>query len=311
MALSGYGKGGVKTKNQYRKIQTVLCILLVLCVLLAGTVGFFLGANLAVERTAHINPSYPREDLSSVALHETLSEEDYNFLYRQTGLSKTGVKSVEKLASSRAEFLARLLQFQDALYSEGEIRHEILGPITQRDLFYVERGGVMTAFTAPIVPLQDGDVLVSSVCHTLGWRNGHAALVSSAATNTVFESVGPGDYSAPTLGGARWFRDSANFILLRLKDECRDLCDPAKVASDALKNLSDVPYSIAVGIFHQKDQGITPNYTNCSHLVWQAYKNFGLDIDSDGGPVVTARDIANSPYFEVVQVYGFDPLVLW
>ena len=39
--------------------------------------------------------------------------------------------------------------------------------------------------------------------------------------------------------------------------------------------------------------------------------NAGYDLDPTGGPLVTPDDIANSPYLEVVQIYGFDPDKLW
>ena len=44
--------------------------------------------------------------------------------------------------------------------------------------------------------------------------------------------------------------------------------------------------------------------THCAHLVWYAYNRFGYDVDSDGGVIVTPRDIFESPVWEVVQVYG-------
>ena len=34
-------------------------------------------------------------------------------------------------------------------------------------------------------------------------------------------------------------------------------------------------------------------------------KQYGIDLDSDGGIIVTPTDIANSPYLEVVQSYGY------
>ena len=64
-------------------------------------------------------------------------------------------------------------------------------------------------------------------------------------------------------------------------------------------------------LLYPQGSGRRPYATHCSHLVWQAYKHFGYDIDSDGGPLVTCNDIARSDLLEVVQVYGFDPDALW
>ena len=44
--------------------------------------------------------------------------------------------------------------------------------------------------------------------------------------------------------------------------------------------------------------------TQCAHLVWLAYAAYGYDIDSNGGLIVTPKDIAESELFEVVQIYG-------
>ena len=81
-----------------------------------------------------------------------------------------------------------------------------------------------------------------------------------------------------------------------------------KVAEYALKNLVGINYSSLVGIFSSKN---SISKTHCSHLVWYAYKQFGIDLDSNGGTMVMSKDIANSPYLEIVQIFGFEPNKLW
>ena len=98
-------------------------------------------------------------------------------------------------------------------------------------------------------------------------------------------------------------------MVLRLKDAGEEA--RAEIAQTARERLYNVPYSLTVGFLSPKDQGETPQGTHCSHLVWQAYHYFGYDIDSDSGPLCTAQDIARSDLFEVVQVFGFDPVKLW
>ena len=44
--------------------------------------------------------------------------------------------------------------------------------------------------------------------------------------------------------------------------------------------------------------------THCAHLVWYAYQQFGYDLDSDGGIIVTPRDLYESTNLEIVQIYG-------
>lgn len=283
-------------KQRVKKFFTVsLAVILSLFGLLTTVVLFLTVSDTVAESTARVLPSYERLDLSSVLRKDVWTDSDYDLLYHQTGL---GAEALDELKSDPAA----IVKFQDALFYEGKISHVEIGPITYRDV---------TDYFAPLAPLHKGDVMVSSVCHTMGWRNGHAALVINPETGTLLESVEPGTNSRLSRSGDTWFQRSANFMVLRLKEQYRAAVDPAELAEDARNNLRNVPYSLLVGIFSDKNQGREMEATNCSHLVWQAFKNFGFDIDADGGPVCTSRDIAASPYFEVVQVYGFDPDKLW
>ena len=166
-------------------------------------------------------------------------------------------------------------------------------------------------YTAPIAKLEPGDVLVSTTSHTVGWNNGHAALVLTE--NRLLQSIMVGTdstiSSSSSANGVVYFQKSTNFMVLRLKGA--DAAKRLEIANAAEKNLVGIPYHFTAGVFTPKDQGEHPVDTFCSHLVWQAFKNFGYDIDGDGGPVCTPRDISLSDCFDVVQVYGFDPDKLW
>jgi uncharacterized protein YycO len=76
--------------------------------------------------------------------------------------------------------------------------------------------------------------------------------------------------------------------------------------------LNNIPYDLVTGIFNSKfkEPGEIDG-TQCAHLVWEAFKLYGYDLDSDGGGLVTPNDIANSPLLEVVQVYGVNPREIW
>ena len=258
-----------------------------------------LGMGLAmavVENSARFVPSYEKTDLTPYLEKETLSEEDYELLYHQTGLTRLGVDALE----DRSE----LLDYQENFFFEGVRAHSMAAVTTPRCVLQTEEGA---DFYAKLVPLQEGDILVTSTCHTFGWRNGHAAIVVDAESRRVLEATGPGCNS--TLGTANWFAHGANFMVLRLKGASQE--ERKEIASWAGNNLRGIEYSLFTGFFNAKDQSSDPKTTHCSHLVWQAYKAFGYDIDSDGGPLVTCNDIARSELLEVVQVYGFDPDALW
>lgn len=276
-----------------KKLPRIFLAIVAWFLVFLGIVMVFLGVSEAVvDNYARVLPSYPKEDLSEVLAKEFWTEADYDFLYHQTGVGKS---ALEELKGKNE----RILKFQEALYYEGELMHSLAAFTTPHDY--------LKDYDAPLIPLHDGDVIVSSTCHTFGWRNGHSALIVDGAYGLTLESYSPGYDSS--IGNVTWFRSAANFIVLRLKDATKE--ERAEIAQNALLTLKDVPYSLTVGIFSPKDQGESIQATHCSHLVWQAYKLFGYDIDADGGPVCTSRDISMCDLFEVVQVYGFDPDKLW
>lgn len=280
----------MKEKHTIRQIFALVaaCFFAVIGVLLS----VFGVSECLVDNSARILPSYPKEDLSAVLEKEEWSEEDLDFLYHQTGLTKPALLSFKDRKKE-------LLPFQESFFYPCEIAHEPAAFTSPHDF--------VTDFTAKMAPLENGDVLVTSSCHTFGWRNGHAAIVVDAEHHKVVESNSPGMPSS--YGPTGWFAEAPNFLVLRLKDVSKE--KRAEIARYAEENLIAVPYSLTVGIFTKKDMKDEIKATNCSHLVWQAYKHFGYDIDSDGGAICTSKDIANYSGFELIQVYGFDPDRLW
>ncbi|MGM9666338.1 MAG: YiiX/YebB-like N1pC/P60 family cysteine hydrolase, partial [Eubacteriales bacterium] len=156
-----------------------------------------------------------------------------------------------------------------------------------------------------LADLQNGDILISSSTHISSWRSGHAAIVVDAKNGIMINAVQAGSLSE--LESIADFTDRASVMVLRpkLDEETRQ-----SVAEYARENLVGIPYSATVGILSPKYEE-TIKTTQCSHLVWYAYMKFGIDIDSNGGGLVTPKDIANSEYLDVVQIYGFDPDDLW
>ena len=277
----------------------LLALILLIAMFLAIAEG-------VVDNSAYIPPLRPREDISDLVLKEEWTEEDIDVLYHQTGLKRLGLEALKNDPRS-------ILSFQEALYREYVFEHEAAAFTTPHDQIKgykktTDAGEEIVFSLVPMVPLEEGDVLVSSSCHTFGWRNGHAAIVLDGMSQTVLECVGPGLKSSR--GSASWFQYASNFMVLRLKDKTRE--ERRQIAIYAGNHLHGIEYSILTGFFGSpKDQGSEPKTTHCSHLVWQAYKYAGYDIDPDGGPVCTTRDIANCDLFEVVQVFGFDQDKLW
>ena len=287
-------------KRKSRALSVILAIFTCFCMLVTVLGCFFAIADGVCEQSARVVPSYAKTDLSPLIEKELWTDEDYAEIYRQTGLTKAGADSVPR---------EELSLFQDALFLEGEPYHDYVTPITPHDRIRDPATG--TVAVAPIVPLEKGDILVSSSTHLFGWRHGHAALVTNG-TGEVLQSIAIGIDSAISAGGARWFRISPNFMVLRLKGVDKET--RANIADNAKKSLTGLSYNVFVGFFLPKDQcenGRTPTSTHCSHLVCQAFMNAGYDLDPTGGPLVSPKDLARSPLLEVVQVYGFDLEKLW
>ena len=304
-------------KNKpYHKILVALSVLLAFFIFVFACGLTVLIASATVDGGVRTLPTYEKVDISAVLSRDssTWNEDDFDLLEKQTGiLSKA---ALEKQVLSAGE--NSLLYFQDALFYEGALLHtEVVPGLTYHDVLQGKDGEEF--FEAPIVTPEAGDVIVTSSTHTVGYRHGHAALILSGGR--MLQSVALGIKSrkqrqANRGSGLPWFSRSSNFILLRLKrldgESDEEYATRRRaVADEGEAHLVDIPYSLTVGIFSKKDQGTSPTETQCAHLVWQAYKNCGFEIDSNGGALVTPRDIARSPLFEIVQVYGFDPSVGW
>lgn len=91
------------------------------------------------------------------------------------------------------------------------------------------------------------------------------------------------------------FRKYSSVAVFRLKDVSSEI--RSQIAEFAAQSLVNKPYSLFAGIFDD-------NSTHCSYLIWSAFNEFGYDLNSNGGKIVTPSDIAKSPLLELKQVYG-------
>lgn len=237
------------------------------------------------------HPEYEQVDLNGILGKDELSDEDYGVLYTQTGLTKAGVDRALLRGEAGKK---RILDIQKSYFKEYEVINEYFCPYICQDKINEH---------ASYVYLENGDIIVSSSTHFSGWRIGHAGLVTNAANNKVLQASAVGEASA--VGSVRDFTNRVTFMILSPKAAAET---KAEVVDYAVKNLEGKIYDPTAGVFSSKNK---VDKTQCAHLVWHAYNQFGIDLDSTGGPVVTPKDIANSPYVEVVQVFGFDPVKLW
>ncbi len=254
-------------------------------------------------------PDYVKEDLTPCLTKEELTEEDYQFLYRQTGLGRDGVEKLWKEGDWE-----ELLYLQKRFFAEVEVECENSWFLYNESIIgYGEDWGAEEGNFMPTV--EDGDILITFNSHFLGWRNGHAALVIDADEGLTLEARNMGSESA-VMYLSNW-KNRPSFLLLRLKDASEET--RAEIARYAKDNLVGIPYQLTAVIsgqseeerdknevnMNEEDVTKVPAGTQCAHLVWYAYHVYGYDLQVGNGRIFTPWQLSQSPLLEVVQVYGF------
>lgn len=268
------------------------------CVALFFLLSFLL--NAAAEPGDHVSPDYERVDLTPLLEQAALTDDDYQTLYEQTGLGRPAVQDLLLLPDGKA----KILQFQEDFLREPQITCKQISITAYQESLTDENGSRIYGFQ--LAPLKDGDILLTRSMHSFGWRHGHAALVTDAAAGQTLEAISLGVNSA--YRSANGWRDWPTFILLRPKAAYQEKA--AQAVAFANEHLAGIPYNLVAGIFTSKFQE-EPGGTQCAHLVWEAYQSAGLDLDADGGKIVTVKDLINLEYLDVVQIYGVDPEEIW
>lgn len=265
---------------------------------------------------SHIKPKVEQADISLLVEKDKHSDAELQFLSTQTGLHPQSIQDL--LNQGRRQ---ELLQIQQQYFAPVRVKALKTTPLTVSEAIVDEQGNI--CYGMPLVDIQDGDILLTKNSRFLGWRNGHAALVVDAREGLLLEAIMPGTNSkiSPI---SKW-STYPSFLVLRLKEEYRDTADlTEQIATYASKELTDVPYLLVAGIVERslpkrmvvveaarqnaeqttmKEKALKG--TQCAHLVWYAYKQFGLDLDSDGGVIVTPYDIQNSEYLDTIQTFGY------
>lgn len=290
----------LKSKTRRRLLRGLLATVLAAALLFAFYV--FLQTVVAHRPGTFFTPDYDKEDLSSVLSHDPLTEDDYIFLFLQTGLGKP---AVDKLLSSGESGKAVLLQIQEQFFAPYELDcAPLLGLFTREDHLKDDAG--KQVYAPYLADYQPGDIILTRSTHSLGWRHGHAGLVVQTENGLLtLESVVLGTNS--TLMNPGHWRRYSNYAVLRVKDlteEERRAC-----ADKALEQLLDVPYHLTAGFIGPKAQDPDSPFfgLHCSYLVWYAWNAMGVDLDSDGGPLASTTDLLHSDRLEIVQLYGMDP----
>ena len=231
--------------------------------------------------------------VEKVNKNETLSTEDYKIVLSQTGLGKSAFDTL--VSKGRTD---KIEEYRDYFLKDKE--------------FYCYREGIFACHESikdnegefidnpSFADLRDGDILVTLSIHSLGWRHGHATIVTDAKKGLYVQAVMVGEKSS--IGFVNTFKDFPMVALLRVKEDVD--VNPEEVADFAEKELVGLPYSLFSGIVTGRNADKVPYATQCAHLVWYAYYHFGVDISPQAGRIITPYDFLKSDKLEVVQVYG-------
>ncbi len=247
----------------------------------------------SVDEVIHSTPAYEKEELLPIILKKELNPEDYETIFQQTGLAQAAVD--EMLCQNRGE---EILQVQELFFREVETECERYCVIvhSERITNIKKKRSSQNVF---LPTAQTGDILITFNGHVFGWRCGHAALITDAEKGETLEAISIGrDSEFLPLG--QW-AEYPSFILLRLKNTTEE--ERKEIAKFAADHLGDIPYRLP-SIVQKDSSGQEITGTHCAHLVWYAFDHFGYDLNSDGGGIVTPKDIHDSDLLEVVQVYG-------
>ncbi len=282
-----------KEKRKLSKGKRWLIALLVFVLFVTAALGVLQAGSVYTEtHWTHYYPEYAQTDISALLNKSQLSAQDYDKLYRQTGLTKVGIDDMRKTEGGKQ----RILQIQEAFFADYTVNSRLFAPFTYMD--EVNR-------QSKLCDLKDGDIIVSATTRISWWRYGHAAIVVDGRGRKIAEAIGPGSKSE--LANADVFTVLANYIVLRPKvsEEVK-----TQIAEEVKTEMLGIPYRFTAGLLNKKYTKKLKG-TQCAHFVWYAYKKYGVELDSNGGKLVKPQDIALSDNVEVVQAFGFDLEALW
>ncbi len=287
----------IKTKKiKHKKLIFISLILIMIFIVISIM-------EMIIEPMGYYRPDYEKTDIIPILEKTELSEDDYKELFYQTGLGKT---AVDEILSDKISGKNTMLNFQENFFRSNNILCESIGIITSQESLVNEENKPIYGFD--LATYKNGYVLITKATHSLGWRHGHAAIVTDAENMETLEAVILG--SNTMLQNINKWRVYPSFMMLKIKDASDEDLD--EIAKFAKENLNDIPYGLTVGLTSKKNpEPENISSTQCSHLVWYPFMQHDFNIDSDGSWLVTPKDIANSDLFEIVQVYGVNPKDIW
>ncbi len=222
-----------------------------------------------------------------------LTETDYEEIFSQSGLGKPAVDKlllegrVDKIEDYRNYYL---MDKDYYCYRKGVFAcHERITDTEGEEVRNPD-----------FADLQNGDIVVTLSIHSLGWRHGHATIITDADKGVGVQAVMVGEKS----NNSQIWSWTKYPLVAVLRPKNVDETVRNQAGQFAEKNLKGLYYSLFGGIFTGRDADKTPTTTQCAHLVWYAYMTNGIDIAPESGRIITPKDFLKSENLEIVQIYG-------
>ena len=270
----------------FRRKAVKICSITI-CAIVTALLFLEIGSLVIRANPREWTPDYERVDVSYLFDGRELSDDDYALIYRQTGLTRTGVDDL--IASGS---ISQILKIQNDFFATDKPEVANFGLFINS--FDREKG----YYAYP--ELRDGDIVCSYSTYLSWFEIGHCAIVIDAENGLVAEITGYGT-SVSVVPTSKLFTNTTHVVL-------RPKCD-GDVIEGAVEYVKEhmigMDYDIFIGILSAKNKKNLKR-TQCSHMLWYAYNQMGLDLDSNGGGVVTPRDICMSEHLEVIAVRGID-----
>lgn len=283
-------KNKIKNKNNWNKIKITISLLTLVIIAYC----LFIFANMY---NSIYSPTSPKVDIAHILKKPLLNENDYSLIFTQTGLAKPAVDDL----LSQSNGINKVISYQDSYYTKHKFYVEKLNLFTSQESIMVNSTNNYNSFQ--IAPLKNGDILLTKSTRTLYWRHGHCGIVIDASKGITLESLEPGTISMQQ-NISKW-QSYPTFKLMRLKNVDQKKLD--EIAQYAVKNLTGIGYSM----FAKKSKVDKLTSVNCSQLIYQAFIQFGYDLDCNSGIFITPENIAKSDLLSIVQIYGFNPKKDW
>lgn len=276
-------------KNIFKR-KSVKIISLILAVIVILLIVLQVGTVISTRWKA-FEPDYEMKDISPILNKDVLLDDDYRILFDQTGLGKLGIDGLLKENGKQ-----KILAIQKQFFKRQEYEFFSFAPF----MGYMKRCGESEG-SAKFAILENGDILYSPSTFLSFIRMGHSAIVTNADSEQIVQASGYGIPSKTLSAHSVFVRPAFAILRVKTSETTRN-----EVAEYVLNELMGIDYDIFAGIFGEKArENLTT--THCSHIIWYAYEKFGIDIDYNGGKIVTPDDILKSNKVSVVQLYGMNP----